>query len=468
MNKDWDKVVVSTDIWKECLRVLKPGAFAFIMCAPRQDVLSRQIVNLQNAGFETGFTSIYWTYASGFPKAANIGKLVDKRNGRNYDYGFRDYLNEKRTEKELTLADINRKLGLSTHGGTFASTVMGNQNKYRSLPSKNYYLKLKSLLDLDDRFDELIERKEAERKIIGKRNDGRYKYNFNPEVHHTMAFGSAGKTDEIGQITKPATDKAKELDGAHAGFQPKPALEVCLCVMKPLSEKSYVDQALANGHGVTWLDSCRIPYQSEQDIEQLKKDTARLKGISMLPPERGWNQNNMVREEYKLDRSGRFPANLLVSDDVLNDGKITKSSGGVTTDTLGKNVYGKFNDMIRNGAGYGDSGSFSRYFDLDRWYETTFPFAIIAKPSKREKNMGLDKWINPETKEPEKLVNVHPTVKPLRLMSYLISLGSRENDVILDPFCGSGTTLIAAKMLKRVSIGIEINEEYVKIAEKRL
>ena len=68
MGKDWDKVVPSVEIWQECLRVLKPGAFAFIMSAPRQDVLSHMIVNLDKAGFETGFTSIYWTYASGFPK----------------------------------------------------------------------------------------------------------------------------------------------------------------------------------------------------------------------------------------------------------------------------------------------------------------------------------------------------------------------------------------------------------------
>ncbi|KKM84431.1 hypothetical protein LCGC14_1299140, partial [marine sediment metagenome] len=44
MGKNWDKAVVGVEIWKECLRVLKPGAFAFIMSAPRQDVLSRMIV----------------------------------------------------------------------------------------------------------------------------------------------------------------------------------------------------------------------------------------------------------------------------------------------------------------------------------------------------------------------------------------------------------------------------------------
>ena len=77
MGKDWDKAVPGVDIWRECLRVLKPGAFAFVMSGPRMDCLSEMGKRLAEAGFEIGFSPIYWAYASGFPKAANIGKLVD-------------------------------------------------------------------------------------------------------------------------------------------------------------------------------------------------------------------------------------------------------------------------------------------------------------------------------------------------------------------------------------------------------
>jgi site-specific DNA-methyltransferase (adenine-specific) len=64
--------------------------------------------------------------------------------------------------------------------------------------------------------------------------------------------------------------------------------------------------------------------------------------------------------------------------------------------------------------------------------------------------------------------NIHPTVKPINLLSYLVTLGSRKNDIILDPFCGSGSTCIAAYILNRKYIGIEIMPEYIKIAEKRI
>ena len=66
-------------IWKECLRVLKPGALAFVMSAPRSDVQTIMSQTLRDAGFDISFTPIYWTYASGFPKAMNIGKMIDKR-----------------------------------------------------------------------------------------------------------------------------------------------------------------------------------------------------------------------------------------------------------------------------------------------------------------------------------------------------------------------------------------------------
>ena len=64
--------------------------------------------------------------------------------------------------------------------------------------------------------------------------------------------------------------------------------------------------------------------------------------------------------------------------------------------------------------------------------------------------------------------NSHPTVKPIKLMAYLITLGSREGDIVLDPFMGSGSKGIAAKLLKRHFVGIEMEEEYFKIAEARI
>ena len=62
----------------------------------------------------------------------------------------------------------------------------------------------------------------------------------------------------------------------------------------------------------------------------------------------------------------------------------------------------------------------------------------------------------------------HPTAKNINLIKDLTYSHSKENDIVLDPFLGSGTTAVAAKQLKRNFIGIEINEKYCKIAQDRL
>lgn len=65
-------------------------------------------------------------------------------------------------------------------------------------------------------------------------------------------------------------------------------------------------------------------------------------------------------------------------------------------------------------------------------------------------------------------LGLHPTQKPLKLMEALIELTTLENQLVLDPFCGSGTTLLAAKLLGREYIGIELNKDYYDIAVERL
>ena len=203
-----------------------------------------------------------------------------------------------------------------------------------------------------------------------------------------------------------------------------------------------------------------------------------------------------VKKDYNPTQ-GRFPANLLVSDDVLNDGQIRKSGLMKQHINGGQfNVYGK--QYPRNVETIGDSGSFSRFFDLDAWFteqvkqlpesvQKTFPFLLVPKASKREKNEGcegldnetyldeskLDKEAigcnNPRNRSGEpRSGNNHPTCKPLKLMSYLITLGSRENEIVCDPFLGSGTTAIAAISLGRRCIGFEISPEYTKIANARI
>ena len=92
MGLSWDKAVPSVEVWKECLRVLKPGGFAFVLSAARLDCLMMMGVTLSSAGFKISFSPINWVYASGWSKATNIKKkiLTDLENLLRTEYGIED------------------------------------------------------------------------------------------------------------------------------------------------------------------------------------------------------------------------------------------------------------------------------------------------------------------------------------------------------------------------------------------
>jgi site-specific DNA-methyltransferase (adenine-specific) len=77
-------------------------------------------------------------------------------------------------------------------------------------------------------------------------------------------------------------------------------------------------------------------------------------------------------------------------------------------------------------------------------------------------------WRIPAVPKREKLYGYHPTQKPLRLLRRAILASTREGDLLFDPFCGSGTTGVAAKELGRFFVGAEMEEEYAQLAGRRI
>lgn len=90
----------------------------------------------------------------------------------------------------------------------------------------------------------------------------------------------------------------------------------------------------------------------------------------------------------------------------------------------------------------------------------------LKKDTLFEDNTGLSNILRVEYDKND--TGLHETQKPLKLIEILIELVTLEGQVILDPFVGSGTVCVAAKKLNRQYLGIEINPEYVRIANERL
>ena len=79
-----------------------------------------------------------------------------------------------------------------------------------------------------------------------------------------------------------------------------------------------------------------------------------------------------------------------------------------------------------------------------------------------------DVWEGTLTSKKEKSFGKHPTQKPLYILERIIKASTNEDAIVLDPFCGSSTTGVACKMLGRKYIGIDNNEEYIKLSKARI
>lgn len=237
-------------------------------------------------------------------------------------------------------------------------------------------------------------------------------------------------------------------------------------VNKPLREKKIVDNVLKHGTGAINVDACRIPFAQNGDEWAKSQYPHRTKGYEASSYKIDYNRESMTSQR------GRFPANLLVSDKALDTGTMSRS-GKIKPHhqlTEKKNqIYGKYNRKpAEEQVTYGDMGDQSRYFDLDAWAKH-HGFLDVPKASRSERNKGCEAffWLNGKRiskteyleleKQNESLSrnkrfriakgNIHPTVKPVKLGAYLITLGCPPNGVTLDPSLEQAHSLLQPRSL---------------------
>ena len=227
----------------------------------------------------------------------------------------------------------------------------------------------------------------------------------------------------------------------------KPAHEPITVARKPFA--GTLKKCVAeHGTGALNIDACRVANVSEADRAQYEAKCASVVGLDS-------NRNGTCYGtwegvcENSAHEAGRYPANLIHdgSDEVValfpnnNPGcrpHRVKASDECVASTQAKGWGFGGTDKV---VGYddGDNLSAARYF-------------FCAKPSKAERGEA----------------NTHLTVKPLALMRYLVRLVTPEGGTVLDPFMGSGTTGIAAKLEGFGFVGIEREATYVEIARRRI
>ena len=229
------------------------------------------------------------------------------------------------------------------------------------------------------------------------------------------AFASEIEQDER---ETELTENAKEWQGWGTAL--KPATEPICLARKPLIG-SVANNVLAHGTGALNIDGCRI---------ETEDSTARTcNGLGQSS-----SYDLASREGQRINggnEQGRWPANLCHdgSDEVVAGFPLVKS-GALTPEQQERGGSGTYE---------ANEGSAARFF-------------YCAKATTEERGEGND----------------HPTVKPVALMRWLCRLVTPVGGTVLDPFAGSGSTLIAADAEQFHTIGCELSADYAAIAERRI
>lgn len=248
------------------------------------------------------------------------------------------------------------------------------------------------------------------------------------------------------QYTAPASELAQKFEGFGTAL--KPAFEPIVLARKPLEEDTIAEQVMATGTGALNVDGCRISLEDGEEISIGYNSTDGMQEGW----HREWMKNKEEWEDYKqekVDKSneeGRFPANLVLdqmASNMLDGGNGLFSAQSKTT----HEAYGE-ESMFLDGEShsdnqYSDSGGPSRFF-------------YTPKATKSERTMD------------GRIENIHPTVKPIDLIEWMVNLVTAEGQRVLDQFLGSGTTLIACERNNRTGTGVDMNQDYCKLATKRL
>ena len=414
MSKRWDYDVPSVEVWAECLRVLKPGGHLLAFAGTRTQ--HRMAVRIEDAGFEIR-DMIAWVYGSGFPKSLDVSKALDKVNG---DTGRLHRFTAWMRTTGLTAAQINEA----------TDTLMGSHyltdKTQPAIPTVALWEKLRPLCrDVPAWIDELVERIEAEREVVGQR----VAQDFGEDW--PVAIAAQGKTSTarvVIDITAPATDVARQWAGWGTAL--KPALEPITVARRPLAG-TVAANVIAYGTGAINVDGCRVgddlvvSRKGLGENARLNDDNWRGVGVRLAP----------------TTSVGRWPSNL------IHDG--------------GPEVL----DLLGDAARFFYTPKASRA-DRDEGLEAFAARTAAETVERAEGSAGLS---SPRAGagRTSGARNHHPTVKPVELMRYLVRLVTPPGGRVLDPFAGSGSTGKAAVLEGFRFVGIERDPEYVAIAEAR-
>lgn len=464
MGKEWDAFIPQPIFWKEVFRVLKHGGHVLSFFGTR--TYDWGVMSMRFAGFEVR-DCIQWLYGSGFPKSHNISKAIDKMYGAEREViGKSDYTMPK-ADNSMSENSYGISGGKLANGNT-AERITAEITAPSTDQAKQWDGWGSALKPANEPI--VLARKPLEKGLTiaenvlkwgtGAINIDGCRVGTNDDLNGGAYRGENNKTDDGHTFFLDSSNIKGKYIQPQGRFPANIILthhENCECIgTKKVKPSNGSGKASENGGGFSkgmfgdgTSDNIGGGFTDENGEETVEN----------------WNCVDDCPIKILDEQSG--------------ESKSSKSAKLYINDTEGRSVKNSASGHRSPDSTYSDKGGASRFF-------------YVAKASKSERNKGLDgfdgkqvarsnqakaelKRGNTEFADDTKMhnkvqqrVNFHPTVKPIKLMQYLVRLITPPNGIVLDPFCGSGTTGVACKLEGFQFIGLEQDAEYCKIAQARI
>ena len=495
MGRTWDNagIAYSIELWQQALRVLKPGGHLLAFGATR--TYHRMAVAIEDAGFEIR-DSIHWIYGSGFPKSLNVSKAIDKAAGAD-----REVIATRSGVTKGTGGRYNWHTDEDSTGATVISdTIPATEDAERwdgwgtaLKPAHEPIVMARKPLE-GTVIANVLEHGTGAINVdgcrVGTSGGGTHCTNRDDEGncrgHDNAGRSTSGETvharaSVVKPQVRPTTDAGGSSwsKGEHVPFHYPPGGDGRWPANIILSHAPGCvprgTRKVASNKPVSWQRDAETAAERRVPTSYAFRsaDSGELRNAYGDP------DGTETIEDWQCDPSCPI-AGIDRQSGITKDGTATNRNRPEDG-----SVYDASSYHIRTPKGpdvtYGGSGGASRFFTQANYAPEDWPFVYQAKPSRKERNAGLDGM--PEKRPDERTTtgmgtfeqkgvakqsNYHPTVKPVALMRHLIRLVTPPGGTVLDPFTGSGTTLVAAVLEGFNTIGIELEDDYLPLIEARV